>query len=66
MSKVHKKIAIVVLSRPSDVHQAGKAQWLVAAIRKPQTYQPLVDCLGYYTEQGWVVLSFRRWWGFGG
>ncbi len=35
VSEVHKKIAIVDMSRPSDVHQA---QLLAAAIRKQQTY----------------------------
>ncbi len=38
VSEVHKKIAIVDLCRPSDVHQA---QLLAAAIRKQQTYQHL-------------------------
>jgi hypothetical protein len=55
VSEVHTNIAIVDLSCPSDVHQA---QQLVAAIRKQQTYQPLVDGLSYYTEQGWVVHVF--------
>ncbi len=54
VSKVHKKIAIVDLSRPSDVHQTQ----LLAAIQKQQTYQPLVEGLSYYTKQGWVVHVF--------
>jgi hypothetical protein len=39
------------------VHQA---QLLAAAIRKQQTYQPLVKGLSYFTdsEQGWVVHVF--------
>ncbi len=45
----------VDLGFPSDIHQA---QLLAAAIRKQQTYQPLVDCLSYYTEQGWVMHVF--------
>jgi hypothetical protein len=52
VSKQDKRIAIVDLGRPSDIHQA---QLLAAAIRKQQAYQPLVDGLSYYTEQGWVV-----------
>jgi hypothetical protein len=30
-------------------------QLLAATIQKQQVYQPLVEDLGYYTEQGWVV-----------
>ncbi len=56
VSEVHTKIAIIVdLGRPSDVHQA---QLLAAAIRKQQKYQPPVEGLSYYTEQGWVVHVF--------
>ncbi len=55
MSKQNKRIAIVDLGRPSDIHQA---QLLAEAIRKQQAYQPLVDCLSYYIEQGWVVHVF--------
>ena len=55
MSKEHKRIAIVDLCRPSDVHQP---QLLAAAIRKQQVYQPLVEGLSYYTEHGWVVHVF--------
>jgi hypothetical protein len=55
VSEVHKKIAIVDLSRPSDAYQA---QLLAAAIRKQQTYHPLVEDLSYYTKQGWVVHVF--------
>ena len=55
VSKQNKRIAVVDLSSPSDIHQA---QLLAAAIRKQQAYQPLVDGLSYYTEQGWVVHVF--------
>ncbi len=55
MSKVHKRIAIVDLCRPSDIHQT---QLQAAAIRKQQAYQALVGCLSYYIEQGWVVHVF--------
>ncbi len=55
MSKVAKRIAFIDLCRPSDIHQT---QLQAAAIRKQQTYQPLVEGLSYYTEQGWVVHVF--------
>jgi hypothetical protein len=55
VSKEAKRIAIIDLCRPSDVHQT---QLQAAAIRKQQTYQPLVEGLSYYTEQGWVVHVF--------
>ena len=35
-----------------------QAQLLAAAIRKQQTYQPLVEGLSYYTKQGWVEHVF--------
>jgi len=47
VSDEHKKIAIVDLCRPSDVHHA---QLLAAAIRKQQVYQPLVEAL---TSPSW-------------
>ncbi len=52
MSEEHKKIAIVDLCHPSEVHQA---QLLAAAMLKQQTCQPLVED---YTKQGWVVHVF--------
>ncbi len=55
VSKEQKRIAIVDLCRPSDNHQT---QLLEKAIRKQQAYQPLVNGLSYYTEQGWVVHVF--------
>jgi hypothetical protein len=48
VSTVHKRIAIVDLCHPSDIHQA---QLLVAAIRKQQAYQPLVEGLSYCIER---------------
>ncbi len=35
-----------------------QTQLQAAAIRKQQTYQPLVEGLSYYTEPGWVVHVF--------
>ncbi len=46
VSKQNKKITVVDLSSPSDIHQA---QLLAAAILKQQAYQPLVDGLSFYT-----------------
>ncbi len=54
-SQEAERIAIVDLCCPSDIHQT---QLLAAAIRKQQAYQPLVEGLSYYTEQGWVVHVF--------
>ena len=51
----HKRIAVVDLCRPSDVHPA---QLLTAAIRKQQTYLPLLDALSHYSEQGWTIHVF--------
>ena len=50
-----KKIAIVDLNRPSDVHPG---QLHAAAERKQQTYGCLEEALSYYVEQGWVVHVF--------
>ena len=55
MSEGLKKIAIVDLNRPSDVHPG---QLLAAAERKQQTYGCLEEALSYYVEQGWVVHVF--------
>jgi hypothetical protein len=55
VSKEAKRIAIIDLCRPSDIHQT---QLQAAAIRKQQAYQPLVEGWSYYTEQGWVVHVF--------
>jgi hypothetical protein len=49
VSEEYKKITIVDLCRPSDLHHA---QWLTAAMQKQQTYHPLVEGLGHYNEQG--------------
>jgi hypothetical protein len=55
ISKHHQWIAIVDLCHPSDVHAA---QLLAAAMRKQQTYGPLQEALGQYTEHGWAVHVF--------
>jgi hypothetical protein len=55
VSQHHKRIAVVDLCRPSDVHPA---QLLAAAMRKQQTYLPLLDALSYYSEQGWTIHVF--------
>ena len=55
ISAHHQRIAIVDLCRPSDVHPA---QLLAAAVRKQQSYGPLQEALGHYTEQGWSVHVF--------
>jgi ribonuclease HI len=55
ISKHHKRIAIVDLCRPSDVHPT---QLLAAALRKQRKYSPLLEALCQYTEQGWTVHVF--------
>ncbi len=55
ISELHKKIAIVDLCRPSDVHPA---QLLAAAIRKQHAYGPLEEALSSYANQGWVIHVF--------
>ena len=55
ISQHHKRIAIVDLCRPSDVHPA---QLLAAAMRKQQTYLPLLEALSYYSDQGWIIHVF--------
>lgn len=55
VSQHRKRIAIVDLCRPSDVHPA---QLLAAAMRKQQTYLPLLEALSYYSELGWTVHVF--------
>ncbi len=52
VSEECKKITIVDLCRPSDVHNA---QLLAAVMRKQPAYQPLVEALSHYTDHGWVV-----------
>jgi hypothetical protein len=54
-SEEQKKSAIVDLYRPSDVHHG---QLLAADMRKQQAYHSLMEAVGYYTEQGWVVHVF--------
>ena len=55
MSEDLKRIAIMDLNRPSEVHPG---QLLAAAERKQQTYGCLEEALSYYVEQGWVVHVF--------
>jgi hypothetical protein len=55
VSQHHKRIAVVDLCRPSDVHSA---QLLAAAMRKQQKYLPLLEALSYYSEQGWAIHVF--------
>ena len=50
-----KKIAILNLCRPSDVHPT---QLLAAAIRKQEGYRPLEEALDHYTNSGWTVHIF--------
>jgi hypothetical protein len=52
ISHVHKRIAIIDLCRPSDVH---KEQLHAAALRKQEGYSPLIYALDYYINQGWTV-----------
>jgi hypothetical protein len=52
VSHHHKRIAIVDLCRPSDVHPA---QLLAAAKRKQQAYLPLPEALSFYSDQGWTI-----------
>ena len=55
VSQHHKRIAVVDLCSPSDVHPA---QLLAAAMRKQQTHLPLLDALSYYSEQIWTIHVF--------
>ena len=56
LSKEAKRIAIIDLCRPSDIHQT---QLQAAAIRKQQTYQPLVEGLSTtkLNKGGWCMSS---------
>ena len=51
----HKRIAIIDVCRPSDVH---KDQFEVAATLKQDGYHPLIRALDFYTTQGWIVHVF--------
>ena len=55
VSSAAKKIAIVDLSRPSDVYPD---QLMAAAVRKQQSYSCLEEALSAYIDQGWVVHVF--------
>jgi hypothetical protein len=52
VSQHHKRIAIVDLCRPSDVHPD---QLLAAAMRKDL---PLQEALSFYSDQGWTIHVF--------
>jgi hypothetical protein len=54
VSQCHKRIAILDLCSPSDVHPA---QLFAATMRKQQTCLPLQDALHYYSGQGWTSLG---------
>ncbi len=51
----HKRIVIIDLCHPSDVH---KDQLEVAATLKQDGYHPLIRALDFYTTQGWIVHVF--------
>jgi ribonuclease HI len=51
----HKRIAIIDLCRPSDVHED---QLEAAATLKQDGYTPLIRALDFYTARGWVVHVF--------
>ncbi len=55
ISHHHKRIAIIDLCRPSDVHPA---QLLAAAIRKQKVYLPLQEALRHYSDHGWTIHVF--------
>lgn len=55
VSEYSKRIAIVDLSRPADVHPG---QLAAAGARKQQKYSPLVSALEHYSENGWIVHVF--------
>ena len=55
VSHHHRRIAIIDLCRPSDVHPA---QLLAAAMCKQQAYLPLQEALRYYSDQGWTIHVF--------
>ena len=55
ISHVHKRIAIIYLCRPSDVHED---QLEAAATLKQDGYSPLIRALDFYTTQGWIKHVF--------
>ena len=55
ISYVHKRIAIIDLCRPSDVHED---QLEVAATLKQDGCSPLIRALDFYTKQGWIIHVF--------
>ena len=55
ISHTRRRIAIIDLCRPSDVHED---QLKAAALLKQNRYQPLIGALEFYVQQGWVVHVF--------
>ena len=55
ISSVAKKITVLDLCRPSDIH---KEQLIVAISRKQKSYRPLKEALGHYSELGWTIGIF--------
>jgi len=55
ISQTHKRIAIIDLCRPSDVHED---QLEIAATLKQNGYRPLICALDSYAKQGWVIHVF--------
>ena len=54
---VHKRIAIIDLCRPSDVHED---QLKTAVTLKQDGYSPLIRAFDFYTTQGWIIHVFPR------
>jgi hypothetical protein len=57
ISQVHKRIAIIYLCRPLDVH---REQLHAAALHtsKQELHSPLIYALDYYISQGWKIHVF--------
>ena len=55
ISSAAKKITVLDLCRPSDIH---KEQLIVAISRKQWSYRPLKEALGHYSELGWTIGIF--------
>ena len=61
ISHTHKRIAIIDLCRPSDVHED---QLKAAAILKQNGYQLLVGALQFYVKQGCVIMAYTSFHGW--
>ena len=55
LSSADKRLAILDLCRPSDIHVD---QLVTAYTRKDISYTPLVDALFYYEAEGWEIKVF--------